>query len=439
MAFSLVASTEGASISLTDGNPFSLRRARGFSGSDIVRHEQRGAIGLNARDLGFRLRPRDVTLDLLFYATTDSELDTHRKTLYSVFRGLTDSDIVLTVTRDDGEVRVLFCEIENDTRIELHKDDRVAHLHHASVRMRASKPLWRPATETSSTFSFAGLAEWWLAGGAIAGTQVLEHTENPTTNQVWNTGTIVLDNWAMISLQAKDVGDVFYATNAGFIANLGGNDAIGGYDFNNSIFRYAWPGSTSSNIHIVESRGTSIWSYWDGSAITQYQTAGTGALLYSEGEWRSPWSSGIEKAMLMVNATSEQLNALVPYYFNTVTGSIDYVNDGDVNVWPLITLRGPLVDPVIVNTTMSSTVDLTGLTLGSTDIFTIDLRDGDKRAYLPQSNQLGSVTDIMSLTRFYLAPAPIAAGGTNTIALTYGSVGTAAYISLQAYNQYLSF
>src|SRR3990167_2412038 len=129
MSFQIYASVGDTTTQLNDGSPFWLESADGLSGSNIVRHEQRGPTQNGATDLGFRLTARVFTLNVFFYAATDALLDTYRATLMATFKPLEGIGIFLTVERDDGEIRKLVCHTVDDIAISLVPEQRPGHLH----------------------------------------------------------------------------------------------------------------------------------------------------------------------------------------------------------------------------------------------------------------------------------------------------------------------
>ncbi len=451
MSLTLYTNVSGTITQLNDGNPFKLESAEGLSGSDVIRYEQGGPFQNGATDLGFRFQPRTMTLSLLFYASTATLLDTYRATLMAAFKPFDSTSIFLSVSRDDSEIRVLTCFTVGDIGIELVPESYPGHLHRATVQLRAATPLWRANDVTLGT---AALGGWPLAGGSIAIANLKAYTEYPAQglNQVW-AGTITGD-WSVVVLTQKDTtgpGTARYAWQDGTSGSASfWKTTAGSYAIHDTDGGTAWPGTTDYNYHVVESRsGTQVWSYWNGTSLTSYRSIATDVSLRggSNYTWRGTrigglnWSPELKKAAVYGTVSTAQLNALGPYIMGTASATITLVNDGDVYAYPLITLYGPISDPVIVNSTVGGTLDLTGVVVGTAATMTIDLRDGNKRIYNQSgSNWLGSATTLpLSLASFALAPAPIASGGTNTLTITYSYIGSAAYIVGQITNQYMSF
>lgn len=463
MAFSLYASTGSTTTQLNDGSPFRLESFEGGAGAEVVRLQQHGPLQSGATDLGFRVQPRTVTLKLLFYATTASQLDTYRQQLMAAFKPLEGVATFLSAQRDDSAIRTMTCYTTDDITIDVVPEEYPGHLHRATVTLRAPTPFWKANSVTQGSVDFITNQSWWLAGGNIAEANVKAHYDNPTVSSSYTpfSGNITGD-WSVAFVTKKDViasGTQAYVfdNNTTGLSNTG-TAAFSGV--NSTQYRYAgtlttseiWPTTTDYNYHVVESRsGTQFWRYWNSGTITGWATASVDIPLKGGGQWAigtdwfsstKNWAHPILRFAIFGTVTINQLQALGPYILGTPNGTVTVVNDGDINAYPIINLSGPLTNPVIVNTTTSSTIDLTGLTLGTTDFVTIDLRDGDKRIYntTTGSTIYGSVTTFpISLAKFAIAPAPVAAGGTNTITVSYGTAGTATTFAIEHTNQYMSF
>lgn len=465
MALTLYVTTSGTTTQLNDGAPFRFENAEGLSGSNVVRYEQGGPSQSGVTDLGFHLQPRIITLNMLFWANTAALLDTYRATLMAAFKPLDSTSILLSASRDDGEIRTLTCFTVGDIEIALVPEEYPGHLHRATVQLRAATPLWNASAATVGTAGFSDYVNWWLAGGAISAANVKMHTEYPAQDSPQLFAGTITGDWSVAVVTAKDT-----STTAGGTAIFAWSDGSGGSaSFGRSAGSAylitdsglgggsaAWPGTTDYNYHVVESRsGTQYWRYWTAGSITQYINTTDGTVTYDYSlrggsffTWRGNrlnngrvWTPELKKAAVYGTVTVNQLQALGAYMVGTPTSTVSVVNDGDAYAYPVITMHGPASNMVIVNTTTSSTIDLTGVTVGSADVMTIDLRDGNKTIYTQGTvNLLGSATTFpVGLAGFSLAPAPIAAGGTNTITVTSGTVSSASTFAIQIVNQYMSF
>src|SRR5688572_9230343 len=109
MAFTLQAIVGSSTVTLTNKSPFGLLSAKGLAGAPVRRLTAQGAAQHGDTDLGFRLRPRELELEIGFRADTDAALDAHRDTLMAIFKPLPSTPVNLRGTRDDGDIRQLDC------------------------------------------------------------------------------------------------------------------------------------------------------------------------------------------------------------------------------------------------------------------------------------------------------------------------------------------
>src|SRR3972149_5969161 len=100
MAFGLQAIVGATTVSLSDGNPFSLVGATGMAGAAVRRVVAQGAAQHGDTDKGYRLNPRELEVTIGFQASTDAALDAHRDTLTSIFKPLTSTPAYFGVRRD---------------------------------------------------------------------------------------------------------------------------------------------------------------------------------------------------------------------------------------------------------------------------------------------------------------------------------------------------
>lgn len=447
MAFSLVATYDvSGSTNLTNGAPFRLESAEGLSGAPIIRHQQGGPLQNAAVDLGFRLAPRLVKLNLNFYATTDAALDTHRDTLNTTFKP--SYTITLVATRDDGSVRYLTCTRVGEIEIDLIPEHRPGHLHRAVVTLRAAKPAWKGSVTTTT----AATDQWWTAGGVIGTARVREHVESPPRQAFsWTPSTNITGDWALaVKTSPQASGSVHYLFDEHVTTNAEFRYSGGTFSYNNGGSTTSWPGGTAANYHVISRRAAvNYWYYWSGTAVaTQGSHNTTDNDLITTGAWRGNvsindnlWTPAVTRGVVWESPTSSEIRAMAPFVLGSVTNGVTAIIDGDLPVYPLIQLNGPITGPILTNMQTGGTINLTGLTLGSAGVAIIDLRTGDKTLTdAGGNNLLGSVTTLpVSMAYFYLAPAPAALEGYNVIQLTGGSVGTAATMSVQYTNEYMSY
>jgi hypothetical protein len=131
------------------------------------------------------------------------------------------------------------------------------------------------------------------------------------------------------------------------------------------------------------------------------------------------------------------LTLTVPSTINSVQ-SVTYA--GDWETFPYIYLTGPMNGPIITNETTGKVLDFTGTNLAGGDVWTIDLRYGQKKI-TDQNNVLknAALTDESDLITWSLIPADDAPGGINDIRVTItGGVTSASRARLEYYDKYPS-
>lgn len=169
MAFALDAIVGSTTQSLTDGAPFKLLAAHGMGGPPIRRLVARGPAQHGDTDIGYRLQPRDIELQLGFAASTDAILDGYRDLLARIFRPLVDTPVSLRVTRDGPITRQIDVYTVGPIDISLLPEHRPGHYHRARVRVRAPDPTWYDPVPGTATLT--GTAPW--NNVVVSGVQIL--------------------------------------------------------------------------------------------------------------------------------------------------------------------------------------------------------------------------------------------------------------------------
>ncbi len=458
MAFQLHIDVNGAITYLSDGNPFRVESLREASSADIQRLRQAGPLAQGETDLGYRLRPRTLTLQLLFYATTDAILDGYRDTLVGAFKPVTGFEIELHLERDDGTTRALTCQTVEQIEIDPVTEHRPGHLHRATITLRAANPLWAAASTTSGTVSTGVNQYWWRAGTAIGSANVMEAIEYPYQGRPWNyVGTPAVPDRFTVAFRSGQ--ETAGSTKAAFHAgtnSLGALAADAYFYYDNSVDKFGFsmqgtvvsdlPGGTQNYICVGNVAGGTV--FYAGTTVLLTNSLG-GNIHGATRRWRSDrsgsassyWESELPKAAIYDIALTETQRVALDTWMNgtAVLGSANLVNSGDVNAYPYITITGPIANPKLVNITTGQTIDLSGINVGNAQTLTLDLRTGDKQTGGDQ-NFLQQLTSPIALANWHLAPAPVAAGGTNTIVVYGGGTfTTASKVVIQHTNQYMSF
>lgn len=456
---SLYASRSGVTTNLSNGSPFAFESLQDVGSAPVARYKQRGPLQHGVTDLGFRVQPRTITLNLRFYAATDAALDTHRQTLMDTFAPLTDISTFLYYDRDDGTTLRLTVFTVDEIEIDLVPEHRPGHLHRATLKLRAANPLWLDTTLRATTITAldAASSQWWLGGGTIAPSVVLEYGTVPTNGQAWTyAGTTGGLRPLTIALRMRPT--VFTNTYAFFISNGGTTN----YYINHPTVAFA-AGSPEVAFNEASSAGTLnyMWAY-NGVSTSKAYRNGTVQIgdglpnLYvgtaSTRRWRSNasgttgfWEYPIARYAIYDQELSSGQRVLLDQYMtgnptSFVTVYLSAVNAGDIPAYPAIKLVGPMSNITVTNSTTGASFSLGTTAIALNDVYTIDLRDGDKQVYGAGGvNRLNEVTTPVALANFFLAPSPMAAGGTNTIIVAGNGTDSNSRVTIEHYNQYMSF
>lgn len=112
---------------------------------------------------------------------------------------------------------------------------------------------------------------------------------------------------------------------------------------------------------------------------------------------------------------------------------------GTYRDFPVITINGPITDPVLYNLTTGLKIDLTGINIGSGSYYTIDLRFGRKAVYRngdPNDNRIYEVTSDSNLASFAIEADPDVPSGVNVFRVTATGLTNATALYIQYYNRF---
>ncbi len=106
--------------------------------------------------------------------------------------------------------------------------------------------------------------------------------------------------------------------------------------------------------------------------------------------------------------------------------------------FPIVTIVGPITNPVITNLSTTDKLDFTGITISAGDSYTIDCRSGYKTVTnAAGTNKIADLTDDSDLQTFSIQPNPDVAGGLNTIKVTGSSTNASTSINIVYYVRYV--
>lgn len=459
----LTATVGSTSITLTGGSPYSLVSAKGMGGAGVRRVTSQGPAQDGDTDNGYRLLPREIELEIGIKAATDALLDGYRDTLTSFFKPLPSTPIKLRYTRDDAAVRQVDCYTVGNIKMDLVNDYRAGHYHKATIRLRAVEAaLYNPTPGTVTVTGTAGLASnWWLAGGAIGTAQVMMSGGTPGLAESWSyTGTLgTTSSWTLAwrSAQGTTVGAYAYGVDSNLNTEYSGTTdvffqvASGYYSMNDfSAGADAMQSGTRNYFHEYRPFTDSGYNqlYRSGTTDATPQAVvlfpNNSTIVGTAGKWRlGSWPGTIPLyALYSPYLTTSQQSALSAYMIGAQGGSVSQAvtipYDGDLPEYPTISIRGPITGATLINTATGDALNFGTTVIGAGTTYIINTNPAYKTVLQGSTNKRGELSSDSDLGTWAIVPAPIATGGTNTIAVTGTNTGTATQVSIVYYSRYAS-
>jgi len=112
--------------------------------------------------------------------------------------------------------------------------------------------------------------------------------------------------------------------------------------------------------------------------------------------------------------------------------------EGSWRVYPIITITGPITNPVITNLTTNEKLDFTGVTIADGNSYIVDLRYGYKTVKnLAGDNKIADLTSDSDLATWHFAPSGEVVDGINSIQATGSDANSSTRISLQWNERYI--
>jgi len=467
MAFTLQVIRGSTTYTIAD--PFFLEGAEGLGGASVRNIEESGPYQDGATHLDERLDARTITLKLNVIGSSAAVLDGHRDTLMKMFKPVSGVPITLKITRDDNSVRQIDTRRTGPLDIPLVAINRPGNLHRAVVQLRAADPTWYDPTLKTENF-LVPTSDWWLAYASIGTANVLEHVENPTQGQAWtNTGSVAAGSPFTVAFRTSgtmpptDTYDYYAyetlgADNTFFVASIAGGSSryISKTNSANQLSNASLLTLGSvSNVFVVSNGGTTV--VYNNNVAMGTVVGATIPIPNAAGGtsfWRrssnlnvddTNWPPAIPKAAAYNIALSDDQRAALndamtqgTLQGSAFSGNIAYA--GDFDSYPTITMTGPIISPLITNTTTGDQLSFAGGTIGSTDVWTIETRYGRKSVLNAAGSSVEQyLSSDSDLATFRLVADPAATGGTNTISVAGTAGGTATAISLAYYNRYTGF
>ncbi len=388
-------------------------------------------------DLGFRYDEREMRLGFFFNALNETAAVAKRDELYSFWRSLSDIPIQLRYTREDNSVRQIDCHVVGVMDMPWNPDENQNGLQNFVVQVEAANPLWYDPTADVVSFTEDDNPDWWLGLETIDAANVLTHVENPAQGEGLGVdGTpgssytiFFLTTIADITPSANEVAvrlkNVYtYDTASQYMVLESGGDSYAV----STRFGYSISGvfDTGQHSYFLVNTGSTSYVYRDDTLIGLLYSADYGFYQGGETVWRAstsvpadPWTPELPYAAVYNIALSEtQRAALIANVIGIVASkTITYL--GSFLTYPIITITGPITDPVLTNVSTGEDLDFTGITIAGGDTYTIDCRFGYKTVKnAAGTNKIADLTAASDLATFHLGADPEVSGGANAFTLT---------------------
>ena len=124
---------------------------------------------------------------------------------------------------------------------------------------------------------------------------------------------------------------------------------------------------------------------------------------------------------------------------STIDQSLQIKYEGTWDAAPIITLRGPMTDPVITNQTLGDKLDFTGTSIAAGNSYVIDCRYGYKTVTRTSdgANRIQDLTHDSDLATFRIGAHPDVRDGYNSIRVSASGLTVASVVYLQYYTRYI--
>lgn len=461
MPFSLTAIVGTATYSLTAGTPFRLDSAEGLGMATVRRLTEQTPFGDGDTDLGYRLNSRYVTLSLSYSGTSGSVVDGYRNTLATIFKPSSTVPVQLRVVRDDGGTRQLDCYTVGQVDVPLDYEYVPGNLERTVVQLKAADPTWySPAPGTSTITGTATVTQsWWL--GAVNG--VYESGAFPVDSQAW-TSTFPAGTPEAITIAIRTAGTTagtpvlasnlsIWATNEQVTTETAlflGPRSQGGSVYmspvlspvTNYFFTYT---KTYSKLVKKAYVGTIPYGgFYTGNSDDWAGNIFAGSFT-TDKKWRVGWAPDIRLyAVLPGYMTDQQIKvldkAMAAADGGTVIFTVAVPYSGNVVEYPVIKITGPIDRPVVTHNVTGDTLSFGTHSIGSGDVYTIDLRYGRKSVTdSGGTSRLNQLTADSDLATFALLPSPQTAGGTNYLTMAGTNGFSVTQLQVIYYNRYSEY
>ncbi len=119
---------------------------------------------------------------------------------------------------------------------------------------------------------------------------------------------------------------------------------------------------------------------------------------------------------------------------------VSFIYPGTWRAYPVITLEGPMTEPIITNHTTDLVLEFdAGYVLAEGETVVIDLQQGHKTVvHSVDGNVLDALTDDSDLGTWHIAEHPYAVNGVNSIGVAFTDGGLSSRVSMRFYTRYLA-
>lgn len=111
---------------------------------------------------------------------------------------------------------------------------------------------------------------------------------------------------------------------------------------------------------------------------------------------------------------------------------------GSFRAFPVITILGPITDPVLTNVSTGEDLDFTGITIAGGDSYTIDCRFGYKTVKnAAGTNKIADLSSGSDLATFHLGADPEVSDGANAFTLTGTGTDSNTQVTVAYYERFV--
>lgn len=429
---------DGEKMRLDDDGTLYLLQVFGVGLPPARRLKVRSPQQHGSTDIGFRYDEREMRLGFFFNANSTVAAVAKRDEIYAFWRSLADTPIQLRYTREDNSVRQIDCHVVGVVDMPWNPDENQNGLQNFVVQVEAANPLWYDPTEDVVSFTSADNLDWWLALGTIAAENVEDHVESPTQGQSVSDSVAIADyspftvffrtNVTTLTPASPEVVFDFYNTSGahsiyGYLSNVPENFFWFYYDkFISNAFL------TGEQSYFVSSSGSIKEIYRNLETVPVGAVSAVAGIdgTPAESKWRSDaagtnsWTPTLPYAAIYnIELTPTQREALVIAVDGGLGASKTITYGGSFLTYPVVTITGPITDPILTNVSTGEDLDFTGITIASGDTYTIDCRFGYKTVKnAAGTNKIADLTAASDLVSFHLGADPEVSGGANAFTLT---------------------